>query len=38
MVLKVLANHRRVAGGDLKGASVLRILHEWYRDGFLDFD
>jgi 50S ribosomal protein L16 3-hydroxylase len=36
--LKRLANRRRVPGADLSGATVLRILHEWYRDGFLDFD
>ena len=37
-VLKRLANMRRVAGSDLDGAVVLHVLHEWYGDGFLDFD
>jgi 50S ribosomal protein L16 3-hydroxylase len=37
-VLKALANQRSIAGGELNGATVLRVLHEWYRDGFLDFD
>jgi hypothetical protein len=37
-VLKALANQRSIVGEDLNGATVLRVLHEWYRDGFLDFD
>jgi len=37
MVLKTLANQRSICGKRLDGAAVLRILHEWYRDGFLDF-
>jgi 50S ribosomal protein L16 3-hydroxylase len=37
-VLKELANHRGIAGADLNGATAFRVLHEWYCDGFLDFD
>jgi 50S ribosomal protein L16 3-hydroxylase len=37
-ILQGLANLRRVAGSDLNSAALLRILHEWYGDGFLDFD
>ncbi len=38
LALKELANRRRIAGARLTGATVLRVLHEWYSDGFLDFD
>jgi hypothetical protein len=37
-VLKALANQRSIAGRELNGATVIRVLHEWYRDGFLDFE
>ena len=38
LVLRRLANRRRISGSDLDGATVLRVLHGWYGDGFLDFD
>ena len=37
-VLRDLANHRRIAGAKLNGATVLHILHEWYCDGFIAFE
>ena len=37
-VLRDLTNHRRVAGNKLTGATVLHVLHEWYCDGFVDFE
>ena len=37
-VLKGLANRRCIAGRDLNGATEIRVLHEWYCDGFIDFD
>ncbi len=36
-VLRLLADQRRIAGAELSGAAVLRVLHEWYCDGFLAF-
>ena len=36
-VLRRLANQRRIAGVELVGAAVLRVLHDWYCDGYLDF-
>jgi 50S ribosomal protein L16 3-hydroxylase len=36
--LKRLANARRVRGADVTGANLVRLLHGWYCDGFLDFD
>ena len=38
LALKELANRRRIAGARLTGTPVLRVLHEWYCDGFIDFD
>ena len=36
-VLEGLANHREIAGARLTRPTDLRLLHEWYCDGFLDF-
>lgn len=36
--LKRLADKRRLAGPDLHGAALMRLVHAWYCDGFLDFD
>jgi 50S ribosomal protein L16 3-hydroxylase len=36
--LKTLANARRVAGALAKRSSSMRLLHEWYCDGYLHID
>lgn len=36
--LKRLANARCLAGSDVHGAQLLRLLHLWYHDGYVDFD
>ena len=36
--LKRLANARCLAGSDVRGAQLLRLLHRWYHDGYIDFD
>jgi 50S ribosomal protein L16 3-hydroxylase len=36
--LKKLANKRRLAGAELRGATWLPALYRWYRDGFLHLD
>jgi hypothetical protein len=35
---KQLANARCLAGSDVRGASLLRLLHRWYHDGYIDFN
>jgi 50S ribosomal protein L16 3-hydroxylase len=36
--LRELANDRRIAGAKLEGAALLRVLFEWYGDGYLHLD
>jgi 50S ribosomal protein L16 3-hydroxylase len=36
-ILRRLANQRRIAGAELNEAGVLRVLHNWYCDGYLAF-
>jgi 50S ribosomal protein L16 3-hydroxylase len=36
--LKRLANARRIRGAEVTGATLVRLLHGWYCDGFLDFE
>jgi 50S ribosomal protein L16 3-hydroxylase len=36
--LKRLANARRIRAAEVDGAALVRLLHGWYCDGFLDFE
>ncbi|MEP6941538.1 MAG: cupin domain-containing protein [Betaproteobacteria bacterium] len=36
--LRRIANERRIAGDDVRGSTLLPLLHGWYKHGYIDFD
>jgi hypothetical protein len=36
--LRRFANERCIEGADVRGSTLLSLMHEWYKHGYIDFE